>query len=87
MKSKKRIINNGIFITLGYVLIFIANNFKLIVKNVLGKSLDSGIEFINISILLSIIILALVIIFRKYLFKSKINLLMICCTVLVYNFE
>ena len=86
MKSKKRIINNGIFITLGYVLIFIANNFKLIVKNVLGKSLDSGIEFINISILLSIIILALVIIFRKYLFKSKINLWMIFCTLLVYNF-
>ena len=82
--NKKSILKKGLVIILFYVLITILNNFRNIGSLMLGKS-QVNIHFINLSIILSLLILSLIVIFKKFLFRNKISIWIIFCTLLVYN--
>lgn len=83
--NKKNMFKKSLIIVLFYVLITILNNFRAFGSLILGKG-QNDIHFINLSIVLSLLILSLIIIFKNFLFKNKISIWIIFCTLLVYNF-
>lgn len=86
MKKENKLIKNILVIILIYVVLMFANNFREIFSMLFNSNNDNSFEFINISILISTILMILLFIFRKYIFKNKLNLWIIFCTLILYNF-
>lgn len=77
--SKKKVIYKLLFIVLTYMVLLLGNNIGYFIKG------DNSFNFINISLLLSIFIIAITTIFSNYLFKNKINFWMVFCSIIIYN--
>jgi hypothetical protein len=87
MNKENKVIKNAGFIFFTYLLFLLANNFKIIICTILNSDVSDPFNFINISILISTIMMSLIFIFRNYLFKkNKLNLWIIFCSLLIYNF-
>lgn len=82
--ANKENLKKSIFILLSYVIFMISNNLNTMLKKVMFESSDK-INFVNITIIISTLIMTLIIIFKKSLFKRKINFWVIFCTLIFYN--
>ena len=86
MKKNKAIFKNCVAVVIFYILIMFLNNIKSIFHFIINPTSDININFINISIVLSVALISLLYIFRKFIFKKQIYLWIIFCSMLIYNF-
>lgn len=85
MKKKNLLINIGKII-FTYAILLIFSNADFFAKKVFFNG-KCNFDFINLSILISILVLSLCIIFEKYLFKRKIYFWIMFGTIIIYNFS
>ena len=86
VNNKKNIISNISKIFVSYIIFIIFMNGELFLKKHLLGS-DSKYIFFSISLAISIFIISLCIIFKKFLFKRKVNFWIIFLTLIIYNFS
>ena len=84
--NKKNLLTNIIKIISTYVVLLFFSNANFFAKKIFFNERGS-FNFISLSLLISIFVLSLCIIFKKYLFKRKIYFWIMFGTIIIYNFS